>query len=62
MKSETLLGYTSDVELNGSMVIGPVERKTNIRFRKMDEVESYINALDIDYELTMLFLLGMFIN
>ena len=31
-KSETLLAFTGEFELNGSMVIGPVEHKTNIRF------------------------------
>ena len=32
------------------MIIGPVEHKTNIRFKKMDDFESYINALDFDYD------------
>ena len=32
------------------MVIGPVEHKTIIRFRKLDNFESYINTIDIDYD------------
>ena len=30
-KNEALLDYTGDFELNGSMIIGPIEHKTNIR-------------------------------
>ena len=50
IKSEILLVYTGDFELNGSMVIGPVERKTNIRFKNMDDFESYVNAIVVDYD------------
>ena len=32
------------------MTIGPIERKTNIRFKNMDDFENYINAIDIDYD------------
>ena len=32
------------------MLIGPVEDKTNIRFENMDDFESYVNAIDIDYD------------
>ena len=32
------------------MTIGPVEHKTNVRFKNMDDFESYINAIDIDYD------------
>ena len=32
------------------MVIGPVERKTNIRYGNMDDFESFINAIDVDYD------------
>ena len=31
-KNEIELDYTGDFELNGSIVIGPVERKADIRF------------------------------
>ena len=32
------------------MIIGPIEHKTNIRFKNKDDFESYINAIDIDYD------------
>ena len=40
IKNENLLNYTGDFELNGSMVIGPVDCETNIRPKKRDEFES----------------------
>ena len=42
--------YTSDFELNGEMIIGPIVHKTNIRFKSMDDFENYINAIDVDYD------------
>ena len=42
--------YTGDFEVNGLMIIGPIEHKTNIRFKNMDDFEIYINAVDIDYD------------
>ena len=50
IKNEKLQGYTGDFELNGLMIIGPVEHKTNISFKNMDDFESYVNAIDIDYD------------
>ena len=50
IKDEILQDYTGDFELNGLMIIGPVEHKTNIRFKNMDDFERYINAIDIDYD------------
>ena len=32
------------------MLVGRVQRKTNIRFENMDDFESYINAIDNDYD------------
>ena len=32
------------------MFTGPTEHKTNIRFKNMDDFESYINAIDLDYD------------
>ena len=32
------------------MTIGTIEHKTNIRFKNMDDFESYINATGIDYD------------
>ena len=49
IKSEFLLDYKGAFELNGSMLIGTVEHKTNIRFKNMDDFASYINAIDVDY-------------
>ena len=50
IKDEILQDYNNDFELNGKMIIGPVEHKTNIRFKNMDDFEKYINAIDIDYD------------
>ena len=50
IKNENLEDYTGDFELIGKMIIGPVEHKTNIRFKNMDDFERYINAIDIDYD------------
>ena len=32
------------------MIIGPIEHKTDIRFKNMDDFETYINAIDNDYD------------
>ena len=50
IKDEILEDYTGDFELIGKMIIGPVEHKTNIRFKIMDDFERYINTIDIDYD------------
>ena len=34
----------------GSMLIGEIEQKTNMRFKKVDDSEGYINAIDVDYD------------
>ena len=36
--------------LNGILVVEPIEHKTNIRFENINSFESYINAIDIDYD------------
>ena len=46
IKKEILEDYTGDFELFGSMLVGEVEQKTNIRFKNVDDFESYINAID----------------
>ena len=33
----------------GSMLIGEIEQRTNIEFKNVDDFESYIEAIDIDY-------------
>ena len=50
IKNEFLQDYTSDFELNGKAGIGPVEHKTIIRYKNMDDFEGYINAIDVDYD------------
>ena len=50
IKNEILEENTGDVELFGKMIIGPVEYKTNIRFKNMDDFERYINAIDVGYD------------
>ena len=49
-KNEILQDYTGDFGLNGLMIIGPIEHKTNIRFKKMNDFGIYINAINIDYD------------
>ena len=46
IKNDILENYTSDFELIGSMLVGEIEQKTNIRFKNVDDFESYINAID----------------
>ena len=46
IQNEVLEDYTGDFELIGSMLVGEIEQKTNIRFRKVDDFESYFNAID----------------
>ena len=50
IKNEFLQDYNNDFELNGKMVVAPVEHKSNIIFKKLDDFERYINAIDIDYD------------
>ena len=50
MKTKILQDYTGDFELNGLMIIRPVEHKTDIRFKNMEDSKSYINAIDIEYD------------
>ena len=49
IKDEILQDSTSDFELNGKMIIGHIEHKTNIRFKNMDDVQRYLIAIDVDY-------------
>ena len=46
IKNEILEDYTGDFELIGSMLVGEIEQKTNIRFKNVDDSENYINAID----------------
>ena len=46
IKNEILEDYTGDFELIGSLLVGELEQKTNIRFKNVDDFENYINAID----------------
>ena len=46
IKKEILEDYTGDFELIGSILVGEIEQKTNIRFKNVDDFENYINAID----------------
>ena len=46
IKNNFLEDYTGDFQLIGSMLVGEIEQKTNIRFKNVDDFESYINAID----------------
>ena len=50
IENEFLLDHKGDFEMIGSMLIGRVELKSNIRFKKIDDFECFINATDIDYD------------
>ena len=50
IKIEVLQDYNNDFELNGKMIIGPIEHKTIIRFKNMDDFERYISAIVIDHD------------
>jgi len=45
-KMEVLEGYTGDLELIGSILVGELEQKTNSRFKFIDDFESYVSAID----------------
>ena len=32
------------------MLVDEIEQKTKIRFRKVDDFETHINAIDVDYD------------
>ena len=51
IKIEILKNYTGDFELNRLFIIRPVEHKTTIRYKNIDDFESYITAIDIDYDI-----------
>ena len=46
IKNDILEDYTVDFELIGSMLVGEIEQKTNIRFKDVDDFESYFSAID----------------
>ena len=62
IKNEILQDYTGGFELNGKVIIGHIEHKTNIRFKDMDDFERNINAIDVDYDSEDVTFTGYIIN
>ena len=50
IKQEKLLDFGREFEMVGRLHIGDQIRTTHIRFRKIADYESYINAMHQDYE------------
>ena len=50
IKSEILLDYTGEFEMFGELSIADHIRQTHIRFGNINDYESYIDAIDQDYE------------
>ena len=50
IQNETLQDYTGDFELNGKTIIGPIEQRTNIGFKNLDDFERCVSAIDVDYD------------
>ena len=50
IKQEILVNCTGEFEMVGKLSLGDQIRETHIRFRNMDDFESYINAIDEAYE------------
>ena len=50
IKNAIVLDHKCDFEMIGPMLIGRIEHKANIRFKNIHDFESYINAIDIDYD------------
>ena len=50
MRNEILGDYDGEFEMVGSLVIGDQIRQNHIRFRIITDYESYISAIDQDYE------------
>ena len=48
-KSEKILDFTGDFELIGFLLIAELERRTNSKFKTIDDFETYINAIVVDY-------------
>ena len=50
IKNEILLDYVGAFETVGNLKVGDQIRQTNIRFRNVDDFESYNNSIDQDYD------------
>ena len=50
IKQEILEDYNGEFEMVGNLKVGDQIRQTHIRFRNMDDFESYINSIDEGYD------------
>ena len=50
IKNEILQDYDGTFEMVGTLLVGDQLRQTHIKFRNMDDFESYINSIDQDYD------------
>ena len=50
IKQEISIDYTAEFEMAGNLKVGDQFRQTRIRFRNVADYESYINAIDQDYD------------
>ena len=50
IKNEILLDYVGAFEMVENLKLGDQIKQTTIRFRNMDDFESYINSIDQDYD------------
>ena len=50
IENQNIQDFKGDFELNGSMITGPIKREMNIRFKNLDDFESYKNAIDVDFD------------
>ena len=50
IRNEILGDFDGEFEIVRSLVIGDRNRQTHIRFKNIADFESYINAIDQDYE------------
>ena len=50
IKQGILIDYNGEFEMVGNLKVGDQIRQTHIRFRNMDDFESYINSIDEGYD------------
>ena len=62
IKKETLVDYTGDSEIVGSLIIGESFRNTHIRYKNLDDYEAYFNSIDVAYISEGADLMPTFIN
>ena len=50
IKQKILIDYNAEFEMVGKLKVGDQIRQTHIRFRNMDDFESYIDSIDEGYD------------